>query len=164
MKKIIIIFIILAGVGVALFFILRPAPQTIPPTGNDFPLVPPPLPPLLPDQNQKTFFIKTPSGNVEVDNFLKDITPATNFLFYIESTPDYTIQYDALDESFTISVHGFSLPETRKEAEIKLLQILDTTPTNMCKLNIFVFVPGSVEPTLAGKDFNLSFCPDGIPF
>lgn len=163
MKKIIIIAVIILGI---IIYFLFGHPSTSPPLppNNGFPIVEPLSPPEIPSPDKETFIIPTLNGNITVNNFLRNATNYGDGVYEIIATGKYAISYFAPHGSFQIGLLERPVSRAREEAENSFLEILGTTKEDACKLDVLVGMPYFVEPTLAGKDFNLSFCSDGIPF
>ncbi|MDO8529736.1 MAG: hypothetical protein Q7S18_03645 [bacterium] len=84
---------------------------------------------------------------------------------------DETEEYDILgfsynnQRSFLISIKSSdNLEETRKKAENELLSKLEISGEDACLLDVSVNVSKDIDENLAGRNFGLSFCPNGKPF
>ncbi len=186
MKKtilIVILILIIAGVAAALFYLNRGAgmpsgtgtgtestsstgglPGTtggtgtaplVPPTGNfsssTFP-------------TSTTITIGTSKGSVTVNNFYRNpslVTPDAETVLII-ATNSYNLAYNTTDSSFTIGLLSEPLAAARTAAEAGLLQTLGISQADACRLNVAVYVPGSIDGDHAGINLGLSFCPGAI--
>lgn len=84
---------------------------------------------------------------------------------------DETEEYDILGFSynnqrgFLISIKSSdNLEVTRKKAESELLSKLEISKEDICLLDVSVNVSKDIDENLAGRNFGLSFCPNGKPF
>jgi hypothetical protein len=74
----------------------------------------------------------------------------------------YSIAYFADDQSFAIDVNGKPTAEYREKASRHLLQMLQVSETEACKLNIYVGVTYETDNKLFGNNLGLSFCPGSV--
>lgn len=81
----------------------------------------------------------------------------------MKQAPSYDILYFSGDQSFLITLKDQNLQAARDAAEADLLQRLQVGRKEACKVQVIVGVPYDVSPQASGQDYNLSFCPDGIP-
>lgn len=117
--------------------------------------------------NTDKITIPTNSGNVIVKNFYNN--PQT-YVFdkekdaLIKDHPDYQIQYLTQGNGFLISIiNGKEPKNTRADAEKELLNILQITKSDACKLTMTVAVSKDISQNLAGPNYGLSWCPNGLP-
>lgn len=110
------------------------------------------------------------SGVVVVRDFIKDgsakedsINKGVYYLAGGDPTGDeYSIQYNALDQSFTISLLAEPLGEVRRKAGADLLRALEISQYDACRLRYQVLTPASVNEAYAGRNLGLSFCPGAV--
>lgn len=110
--------------------------------------------------------IGTSRGIVSVKNFYKNrlpLTPDQDSVFFA-STEDYNILYFARDSSFSIGLLRKPVQEARGKAEKAFLDALKISKEDACKLDVYLGVPVSVDGDFAGRDYRLSFCPNGVQF
>lgn len=77
---------------------------------------------------------------------------------------EYSIIFFEDKTAFTIIINARPLSETRTKAERALLEKLGITKEEACHLNVDLGVIASVDIDMSGRNFGLSFCPNGIPF
>lgn len=105
-------------------------------------------------------------GTLSVTNFYKT---ADTLLLYgnviLRETSEYAIQYTRFDSSFLIIVTGSVNPHlSRALAESDIVDILDISQQDACKLKITIAVSHNVSEKLSKRFYRPSFCPDGTPF
>lgn len=165
MYKIIFIFFIVIIIGVGIYFFLARE------NGNDiekqkgeilYPLSQDtPIPQTIPTTDVIT--LQNTNGEVTMRNFLRNATPlGSNFLLF--KNKDFSITYFRRGNAFLIGIDNEPIREVRTQAENTLIGILGIQQQEACKLFVTVALPNWLSPELAGKDYHLSFCPDGIPF
>lgn len=74
------------------------------------------------------------------------------------TTHDYIVNFYPLANTFTITILNPDFSTIRPIAEQALLSKLDIEEGQACFLDIKVGTPASVNPSLAEKDYPLSFC------
>ena len=67
-------------------------------------------------------------------------------------------------QGFVISLENHDIVTARKAAEKKLLTMLGISKEVACSLSVTVNVAGDINDVVAGKNYGLSFCPDGKEF
>jgi hypothetical protein len=82
----------------------------------------------------------------------------------VSVAPEYSIVFFEDKTTFTIIVNARPLTETRKKAEQALLRKLGISEVEACHLNVDLGVISSVDIDMSGKNFGLSFCPNGTSF
>jgi len=82
----------------------------------------------------------------------------------VEDDELYAIYYYDVDSSFNITLKIDDVVRARNEAEKGFLRALNITEKEACKLRVSLGVPMSVNREFGGRDYHLSFCPDGKPF
>lgn len=164
MRKVIIIAAILfvLAVGALIVFVFR---NKTPPAGNIGPVIFPPVltPPPAPVPEGDTITIGTPNGSVEVKNPYKNAArvEAGDYAL-IKSTEDYHLLYFSTDSSFLITILNNPFNEVRGRAESDFLSALGITQSQACLLKVALTVPAFVNKDLAGTDYGLSFCQNGV--
>lgn len=138
-------------------------------TGGGPGITPPPVTPgstSTPPSNGQQLSVKTKRGDfIAVHNFypeakkvLKDQTAV------IKSTDLYGLLYFAKTQAFLITLSDQDVMNARAQAEADFLTILQISKDQACALDVSLAVPYHVSDILFGKDYHLSFCPDGVPF
>ena len=74
----------------------------------------------------------------------------------------FSVAYSEVDGSFAIGITAKPLAEYRERASNYLLDVLQISEVEACKLNVYVGVTDDIDPKLAGKNFGLSFCPGSV--
>jgi hypothetical protein len=106
-------------------------------------------------------------GYVIVEDF--SFSPTTvildkNLDATLANTKTYNIEFQPAIQYFLIDIRGKDLHQSRKEAEEKLLQILDITEKEACRLKLKLFVLYSVNKQASEVDnYKLSFCDGALP-
>lgn len=80
----------------------------------------------------------------------------------IADEPAFQIFYYEADKSFSIAILQEPIAEVRTVAEVQLLERLQISATDACKLFISVTVPSFVNENLSGQNLGLSFCPGAV--
>ena len=163
LKKLLIIIIIVAllGIGAWFYFQNLPTQNNSGITGNvasgtlpAISVVALPTSTMLADM----VAIGTSKGTVVVKNFYRTGVGRDEEYLYFESSSAYSLLYDTIDSSFVVSISGGPLSETRSVAEGALLSALGVNQTDACKLTVVVGVSSDVDPSLAHRALPLSFC------
>lgn len=108
--------------------------------------------------------LPTKQGEVTVKNFYRTAAFIHRDYVLMENNPGFQITFLAKGPSFLISIIAEPVNTNRQTAERMLLQELDISQQDACKFEVNLAVSHEVRLDLAGQDFGLSFCPDGIPF
>lgn len=103
-------------------------------------------------------------GEILVSNFYKYAVKTDENLVVIKEEPQYTIVHFPKDQGFIISLLSQPVKTSREIAEKRFLDALGITKEQTCMLRISLVIPRSVDYDLSGKNYHLSFCPNGIPF
>jgi hypothetical protein len=163
MKKIIYFFIILLIIGIAsvAYSVLtkRQAPlQNQPGTAAVQPEQP------LSDSDKIT--IKTENGDVVINNIQKN--PLEKIAFddsvVFGKSNDYTMSYYPPDQGFIITLQNSDLVAARTAAEKDFVEALGINQEQSCLLKVTLNVPFDVNQAASGKNYGLSFCPNGKQF
>lgn len=120
----------------------------------------------------------TPEGSSEINtsNFLNDPTVNEDVnnpgLYELGNTvdvnsetgkaPNYAVIYDKASGVFNIMILEKPFTNSRLEMEKYVINLLQTSPEDMCKLSYSVTVPGYVDQNASGQDYRFSFCPDAV--
>lgn len=165
---IIAVVIVLLAVAAYFFIFLRSNPQK-PTTQPQTPQAQLPSPPptsnfVVPPKDIDKMTLDTSQGKIEVNNVYKNPAAnlANNAVAVIEND-NYITDFYPQDESFAISIQNSDLKTARAKAESDFLQALGITKEQACSLKVTLGVPYYVSPTASGKNYGLSFCPNGLP-
>lgn len=110
-------------------------------------------------------FIKTDSGDVQINNIYKVGGEVFEEGVTFKENPDYYISFSESDHSFSIAiVNPDDLRGSREKAEKEFIITLGITEKEACELDVKLGVPYSADVRLAEKNYGLSFCPDGKDF
>ena len=118
-----------------------------------------------PSPTDKTISIKTPNGTVDIDNIYKN--PAASLSLggvSFQDTDNYDEAYYPQDQVFLIVITDSNIQEGRQQAESQFLQALNISKNQACLLKVNLSVPESISEAAAGKNYGLSFCPNGKAF
>ena len=119
---------------------------------------------VIPQKDANKMTLDTPQGKLEVNNVYKN--PAANLAnnaVAIADNKDYALDFYPQDESFAISIQSSDLQPARDKAEADFLQVLGITKEQACSLKVTLAIPYDVSHTASGKNYGLSFCPNGVP-
>jgi hypothetical protein len=152
-----IIFLVIGGIVVwQVFKLLFPTLAPEVPTGTVFPDI---------DERVVTpsawkVPVKTTNGTMEVNDFLAyTIEYYPGDVYLIASSTAYTILYYQEDGSFLITLDdGTNVPGAREKAERALLNLLQVSENDACRLLVDLTIPPYVDFMNAGS-YGLSFCP-----
>jgi hypothetical protein len=109
--------------------------------------------------------IQGTAGPVKVYNFFPHSeNKIDKNTFFIKEHSSYTISYFKPDSLFLITLENKNLLTARTSAEKEFLKQLKISKDAACELNLDMEVPDYIDNDLSGVNYNLSFCPDGIPF
>ncbi len=120
---------------------------------------------------EKTELSITPAVQEKIDAALLQAPSISENIYQIDKypysdapsfVPEYTIDYSKTEQRFLINLYEYPLLETRVKASQALINKLNITDEDACKLNVDVTVNSSVNRRLAGQNLGLSFCPDRI--
>jgi hypothetical protein len=119
----------------------------------------------VPEKSADKMTIKTTQGDIATNNLYKNPVElfSDNTVFFIENT-DYHISFNPHDQSFLITLLNPDIQTTRNRAEDDFLNALNITKNDACKLTLILGMPAFVNENLSGKNYGLSFCPNGKPF
>jgi|GEM_PF-2040107 len=109
--------------------------------------------------------IPTKGGTVTVNNFYKN--PQTYIMnkdndAMLKDDPNYQIEYFPQGNGWLISIIDGEPKEVRLIAEQKLLEILGIPKEEACEFNIMLAVSKDISQNLAGPNYGLSWCPNGL--
>lgn len=111
------------------------------------------------------FVFKYESKNIKVKDFYKDaVEIVPNQYVIIKDSKQYRFTYFYNDNSFFITFLEKPVKEDRIKAEEDLLKILGINKKGACRLIIHEVIPWTVDKKYGGINYNLSFCPDSLPF
>jgi hypothetical protein len=95
----------------------------------------------------------------ETNLFINQIGQGKSPSYYtLAQTPDYHIFYIQADELFFISITSYPFDEYRPVAEQKLLEVLEISEDDACKLNVDITTPAYANPDKTGEVYGLSWC------
>ncbi|MCX6762757.1 MAG: hypothetical protein NT093_03160 [Candidatus Moranbacteria bacterium] len=104
-----------------------------------------------------------PADNNRCPNPYKNATTVVSGNADVQKTPNYEIVYLANSKSFVISLSGINLADSRSQAEQAFLDSLGVSKEDACKLTVSLGVAPEANKNAAGKNYGLSFCPNGKP-
>jgi len=111
-----------------------------------------------------TMTISTPRGDVNMRDITKNPPEQVPGNIVFKKTSEYEIVYFDEDKTFSITVESKPLRQTRQAAEQAFTATLGISNVDACKLSVSLTVPFDVDENLSGKNYGLSFCPEGIEF
>ncbi len=101
---------------------------------------------------------------VEAENFLKNPLEEIGDSAVVAKTQGYHIIYYKTDQAFSITLLSQPPARARELAEKAFLEKLNIHIGQACDLKVSTYVPFFVDGSLSGKDYGLSFCPEGVQF
>ena len=111
-----------------------------------------------------TITVPAKGGDMQVSDFTKNPQAVFGDTTVIAQNGNYSIVYFSVDQSFLITILAEPFNQNRTLAEQELLKHLGIAELDACKLTVSLGVPANVSEALAGKNYGLSFCPNGKPF
>lgn len=131
-------------------------------TINQFPIIPGEKPSV----SSNTFDIKTQEGEISVKNIyaLPDTKPLSDDGINFENNQYYYMAYYPKQQGFLISILNPDIEKARTLAEQYFLDVLNTSKSDACKLNVSLTVSPNANKKASGGNYRLSFCPNGKPF
>jgi len=107
--------------------------------------------------------IPTAQGDVIINDPYKKALKVVSGNAELLNTDSYVIVYLGELKSFVITLYGANLNDSRNMAEQAFLESLNIKKDAACKLKITLAVSPESNASVAGKNYGLSFCPDGRP-
>lgn len=121
----------------------------------------------VPTQDAPKMTLYTPdNAKIEVNNLYKNpanLVPGTDNTVNFIQNKDYYMFFSPKTEYFQITLLNPDIQKARSEAESDFLSTLGITKDQACQLNVELGVPYAVNQAASGKDYGLSFCPNGKP-
>ena len=173
--------VVFAGIITLVFWLTRPAGQpstTISPAGQNVLPVANPVSTNTASTTATatTILLAAPGGTIEAKNFIADPATAKDPInagyYYLgyhvnEGFPDatatddppYIIEYINATQYFNIALLHEPIGQVRSEMEQYLIEHLEITQNEMCRLNYTVSVPDRVNSQFSGVNLGFSFCP-----
>jgi hypothetical protein len=74
----------------------------------------------------------------------------------------FSVAYYEEDGSFAIDISGKPTAVYRQKASEYILQTLQITEAEACRLNVYIGVTNATDPNLVGQNLGLSFCPGSV--
>lgn len=108
--------------------------------------------------------IKTQNGDVDINDVYSVSEEIISGNATVKTTPEYQIVYSGERQNFIISILSSDLQNTRSKAEQEFLKILGIGEEKACLLDVTLGVSKDANPNAAGRNYGLSFCPNGKPF
>lgn len=118
----------------------------------------------VPSENDEKMTVKTSGGDIEINNLYKN--PVANLFqngVLFRQTPDFEMSFYPEDQGFIITLLNPDLKKSRDEAEKEFLEALGIDKSQACFLKISLGTTSDISEKTAGRNFGLSFCPDGKP-
>lgn len=134
---------------------------------NQLPVVPinntPPF--VMPGSDSDKMTISTDSGSININNLYKN--PAEKLSMdgvSFDKNSDHLLSFYPQHQGFIITITNPDIEKGRTDAENAFLKDLGITKEQACSLRVTLNVPAYVNDAAAGRNYGLSFCPNGIPF
>lgn len=87
---------------------------------------------------------------------------ATDFYQMTGDTTQYEVSYDRQSGMFTITLYGEDTKKSRVSAEAYILKALPYSKEAWCNFVVTVITNAYENPTWAGRNLGLSFCPNSV--
>jgi hypothetical protein len=152
--------VIFIAVGSALAIILAIVAYAFTSTGGSKPATQGQNPPVAVSTDPTVF--NTAKGTVRTANFTSKPVFRTDTTLVIADTDQYQIIYLIREHTFQILISAPPANMSRNLAENALLKILGVSQDDACKLPVAIKIPYSVDQSLAGPEYGLSFCNPNI--
>ncbi|MFA6284981.1 MAG: hypothetical protein WC643_00405 [Parcubacteria group bacterium] len=163
MKKIIYIIagiLVAASIAMIVIYNNKKVSPEIPQTASpEIPSLPPSTE--LAEKGQAA--IPTDQGSVIINDPYKKALTVVSGNAELLNTDSYVIVYLGELKSFVITLYGADLNDSRNIAEQAFLESLNIDKDAACKLKITLAVAPEASKSAAGKNYGLSFCPNGKP-
>lgn len=133
------------------------------PETNSFPTLPEFS---LPKKDDPSMTLSTVDGkNVVANNVYKNPIESlsNNAVAFVENEESH-ISFYPKNQGFLITIIDSNIEKARQKAESDFLSSLGITKEDACKLNVDLGMPAWVNDKAAGRNYGLSFCPNGKPF
>lgn len=114
-------------------------------------------------QKQGKVALPTSQGDIAINDPYKQSLKTIAGNADLKNTSDYEIVYLGEQKSFVISLYGQNLNDARNKAEQAFLDLTGVSRDDACKITVTLGVDPSANKDAAGKNYGLSFCPDGKP-
>ncbi len=108
--------------------------------------------------------IPTANGQIQISDITQHPVEQVTDTVVFARTNQYEIAYFPNEQSFTITISAEPVEQARQAAEQAFLDKLQITEGQACQLNVTLAVLGGIDENLAGKNYGLSFCSNGISF
>jgi hypothetical protein len=135
------------------------------PTGVDFPTpdvteIPEPVINHSPNTIATTENQSTSDTPIVLHRDVKEIAP--DFYQMTADTAQYDVSYDQVSGNLTITLYGEDTKKSRASAEAYILKTLPYTQDEWCGFVVTVITNEFENPTWAGRNLGLSFCPGSV--
>lgn len=124
----------------------------------------PNLPPSKELEDKGQTAIPTSQGSIVINDPYKKALKVVGGNAELQNTDAYDIVYLGEFKSFVITLYGNDLNDSRNKAEQVFLESLGINKDAACKLTVVLAVSPDASRNVAGKNYGLSFCPNGKPF
>jgi hypothetical protein len=158
------IFLILIVVIITVLYINRKkSSETTPPqTPTQVPNLP--SPEELKAQGKTTVPTIEQGAPAVIKDPYKDASKVVSGNAEMRNTEYYDIVYIGDQKSFVITIKNSNLNDSRNKAEQAFLDSLGVSKNEACKLTVVLAVSPGANRDVAGRNYGLSFCPNGKPF
>jgi hypothetical protein len=124
---------------------------------------------VVPVASIDTVKVPTNQGSVEVTDITKlpEIVAVGDDAYSLDGTRSdknagFSLVYYEADNSYAIAILNEPIAQNRVAASKYLLELLQISEADACKLNVYIGTLYSVNPQLSGQNFGLSFCPGAV--
>lgn len=119
----------------------------------------------MPSKDDPKMKITANGADLEVNNvFRYPIKDLSDGGVTFTENDNFISSFYPEDQGFIITITNPNIQQGREEAEQNFLFYLGITKEQACKLRVDLGVPAFVNGPAAGKNYGLSFCPNGKPF
>jgi hypothetical protein len=124
---------------------------------------------VVPVESIDTVTIPTEQGSVQTTDITKlpEIKSIGDGTYSLDGTRSdknagFSLVYYKSDNSYAIAILNEPIAQNRIAASKYLLELLQISEADACKLNVYIGTIYSVNQQLAGQNLGLSFCPGAI--
>lgn len=171
MLVLILVPTLLVVVAAFLFFFKKPSTTNVSPektpssSSSNKTSFPTDTPFTIPSKDASKMTVDVEGNKIEMNNLYKnpvETFPGNNVAF--AENDQYHMLFYPKNKGFIIIILDKNIQAGRDKAENDFLTTLGVTKEQACKLTVDLGTIYSVNPSVAGKNYGLSFCPNGKQF
>ena len=105
---------------------------------------------------------QTTISSVKVKSFIPNPVSTSSDQSILFQSSNFDLIYFIKEQKFQIDLLALPLTTTREQAQQELLDYLQISQSDACKLNVLVKTSYSISPSYAGLNLGLGFCPNSV--